>query len=198
MAEKKERNQKKVEFEEKKRHQKLVLERAKRIRALRREKEVEKAIEERKERLRKRAEAKQRGEKLRQEKAQARKASRKSKKDVFNEIERQEYSSEEFIELGVTHREYETLPTRKFLERKFWVNPSAYFIYSYIPGTIISVFAKEGKVVKEGKPLLILEAMKMQNFIEMPFEAKIKKVNVKEGEKIPKDFLMIELEPVVD
>jgi signal transduction histidine kinase len=34
-------------------------------------------------------------------------------------------------------------------------------------------------IVKEGDPLLILEAMKMQNRIEMPFTAKIKKINVK-------------------
>jgi len=38
--------------------------------------------------------------------------------------------------------------------------------------------------------------MKMQNKIEMPFTAKIKKINVKKGEQIPKDFLIFELEPV--
>jgi len=37
--------------------------------------------------------------------------------------------------------------------------------------------------------------MKMQNRIDMPFTAKIKKINVKAGERIPKDFLMIELMP---
>ncbi len=193
---KKERAKKRAELDEKKRHQRLVLERARRIRAIRKEKEAEKAVEEKKERLRKRAIAKQKGEELRKEKAEARKAKRKLKKDVFNEIERQEYSPEEFIQLGVTQREYETLPTRKFLERKFWINPSAYLIQSYIPGTIISILVKEGKTVKEGEPLLVLEAMKMQNFVEMPFKAKIKKINVKEGEKIPKDFVMIELEPI--
>ena len=36
--------------------------------------------------------------------------------------------------------------------------------------------------------------MKMQNKIEMPFDGIIKKINVKIGEKIPKNFLMIEIE----
>jgi biotin carboxyl carrier protein len=50
--------------------------------------------------------------------------------------------------------------------------------------------------VKEGAPLLILEAMKMLNRIEMPFTARIKKINVAVGERIPKETLMIELEAV--
>jgi len=102
----------------------------------------------------------------------------------------------EFVDFAVTARKYKTLLTEKYKKRKFWEGPSPYEIQSFIPGTIIQVFVKEGRVVKEGQPLLILEAMKMQNKIDMPFTAKIKKINVKQGEKIPKDFLMIELEPV--
>jgi len=38
--------------------------------------------------------------------------------------------------------------------------------------------------------------MKMLNRIEMPFTARIKKINVEVGLRIPKDSLMIELEAV--
>ena len=69
-------------------------------------------------------------------------------------------------------------------------------IQSWLPGTILEVFVKEGDVVEEGAPLLILEAMKMQNRIEMPFTARIKAINVEVGSRIPKDSLMIELEAV--
>lgn len=100
----------------------------------------------------------------------------------------------DFVDFAVTARKYKTLLTEKYKKRKFWEDPSPYEIQSYIPGTIIEVFVKEGKIVKEGEPLIILEAMKMQNRIDMPFTAKIKKINVTKGEKIPKDFLMIELE----
>ena len=76
------------------------------------------------------------------------------------------------------------------------MSPSAYEIQSFIPGTVIKIFVQEGDVVKEGDPLLILEAMKMQNRIDMPFTAKIKRIEIAEGERVAKDTLMIELENI--
>ncbi len=102
----------------------------------------------------------------------------------------------EYVDFAVTARKYKTQLTRKYLNRKIWVDPNPYEIQSFIPGTIIQISVKEGDVVKEGDPLLILEAMKMQNRIEMPFTARIKKINVAIGNRIPKDTLMIELEAV--
>lgn len=102
----------------------------------------------------------------------------------------------EYVEFAVTARKYNTLLTKKYSNRKQWVNPSPFEIQSIIPGTILNVFVKEGDVIKEGEPLLILEAMKMQNRIQMPFTARIKKINVVVGGRIPKDTLMIELEAV--
>lgn len=100
----------------------------------------------------------------------------------------------EFVQFAVTARKYKTLLTTKYKNRKVWVDPNPYEIQSFIPGTILEISVKEGETVKEGEPLLILEAMKMQNRIEMPFTAKIKKINVNVGDRIPKDTLMIELE----
>ena|ERR1035437_2564124 len=100
----------------------------------------------------------------------------------------------ELIEFAVTARKYKTLLTKKYKMRKFWENPSPFEIYSIIPGTIVEIFVKEGQLVEEGEPLLILEAMKMRNRIEMPFTAKIKSINVVKGVRIPKDSLLIELE----
>jgi biotin carboxyl carrier protein len=107
-----------------------------------------------------------------------------------------ETEKQEFVEFAVTARKYKTLLTKKYMNRKPWVNPSPYDIQSIIPGTILEIFVKEGEVVAEGEPLLILEAMKMQNRIQMPFTARIKKINVEIGVRIPKDSLMIELEAV--
>lgn len=100
----------------------------------------------------------------------------------------------EYVDFAVTARKYKTLLTKKYQDRKPWVNPSPYDIQSIIPGTIIDVFVKEGDLVKEGAPLLTLEAMKMINHIDMPFTARIKKINVEVGVRIPKDTLLIELE----
>lgn len=102
----------------------------------------------------------------------------------------------EYVDFAVTARKYKTLLTKKYQNRKPWVNPSPYEIQSIIPGTIVEISVKEGEIYKEGAPLLILEAMKMQNHIQMPFTARIKKINVEIGNRIPKDSLMIELESV--
>jgi len=88
---------------------------------------------------------------------------------------------------------YKTGLTKKFEKRKEWAAPNSKMIKAIIPGTIIDVFVKSGQNVKKGETLLILEAMKMQNQILMPFDGKIKKVFVKPDEKIPKHYLMLEL-----
>ncbi len=100
----------------------------------------------------------------------------------------------EFVNFAVTARKYKTLLTRKFQNRKVWVETNPFLIQSYIPGTIIQIPVKEGQVVKEGELLMIVEAMKMMNRVQMPFTAKIKKINVTVGNKVPKDMVMIELE----
>lgn len=101
-----------------------------------------------------------------------------------------------YEDFAVTARKYKTLLTKKFVNRKQWIDPNPNEVQSIIPGTILDIFVKEGEIVKEGEPLLILEAMKMQNRIQMPFTARIKKINVEIGVKVPKDSLMVELEAV--
>jgi pyruvate carboxylase len=91
---------------------------------------------------------------------------------------------------------YETTYTKKYLNRKVWAEPNLNHIKSYIPGTIIDVLVKEGQVLNSGESIIVLEAMKMYNDVQMPFKGKIVKINIEKGQKIPKDFLMIEIEPV--
>ncbi len=88
---------------------------------------------------------------------------------------------------------YRTKYNTKFEKRKIWKNPNPKKITSRIPGTIVKVYTKVGQEVKKGDPILILEAMKMKNKIIFHVDGKVKSVKVKEGEKIPKDYLMLEL-----
>ena len=90
---------------------------------------------------------------------------------------------------------YQTTYTKKYENRKVWAEPNFNHINSYIPGTVINILIKEGQKVAAGQSILLLEAMKMHNDIKMPFKGKILKVNVVIGQKIPKNFLMIEIEP---
>ncbi len=91
---------------------------------------------------------------------------------------------------------YQTTYNKKYENRKVWAEPNFNHINSYIPGTIIDILIKEGQKVAAGQSILILEAMKMYNDIKMPFKGKIVKINIEKGQKIPKNFLMIEIEPV--
>ncbi len=98
------------------------------------------------------------------------------------------------VDFQVQSLKYRTRVTKKFINRKKYEEPDPRQIKSYIPGTVIKIYGKRGKKLKKGNTILILEAMKMRNKILMPFDGKIKAIHVKEGEKIPKDFLMVELE----
>ena len=91
---------------------------------------------------------------------------------------------------------YQTTYNKKYENRKVWVEPNFNEIKSYIPGTIIDVLVKEGQVVKEHQSIIVLEAMKMYNDVQMPFKGKIVKINIEKGQKIPKGFIMMEIEPV--
>jgi len=89
---------------------------------------------------------------------------------------------------------YKTILTSKFENRKNWEAPDPRKLYSFIPGTILRILVKEGQEIKENQQVLVLEAMKMRNKVEFPIDGKVKKIYVKEGERIPKGFLMMEVE----
>jgi biotin carboxyl carrier protein len=63
-----------------------------------------------------------------------------------------------------------------------------------MPGLILEIRVKEGDAVSEDSPLLILEAMKMENVITSPREGVIKSISVKVGETVDKKQLLISFE----
>ena len=88
---------------------------------------------------------------------------------------------------------YRTQLSQKFENRKPWEPHNPKKISSLIPGTIIKIDVKVGQKVKAGDQMLVLEAMKMKNKILFQTEGIVKTIHVKEGEKIPKDSLMLEM-----
>jgi biotin carboxyl carrier protein len=94
----------------------------------------------------------------------------------------------------VNSRRYLTLLTRKFQKRKEWQRADPKEIRSFIPGSIIEIYAKPGQKMKAGEEVLILEAMKMYNKVEMPIDGVIKEINVKKGDRIPKNIVMFTIE----
>ncbi len=65
-----------------------------------------------------------------------------------------------------------------------------------MPGKVIKVAVTEGKSVKKGELLLIVEAMKMENNITSPFDATVTKISTKESEKVDADTILVELQPI--
>ncbi|MDR2650986.1 MAG: biotin/lipoyl-binding protein [Prevotellaceae bacterium] len=68
------------------------------------------------------------------------------------------------------------------------------YIKSFLPGTIVDIKTKTGDTVKKGDVLIIFDAMKMHNRIIATIDGKVKAVNVKQNDTVPKDFVMVELE----
>ena len=95
--------------------------------------------------------------------------------------------------LVIDGTKYRTRLNYKFENRRSWEYPDPRKVTSSIPGTIIKIFVEEGQEVKMGDQMMILEAMKMKNRIIFHADGNVKSIYVKEGERIPKDFLILEM-----
>ncbi len=63
-----------------------------------------------------------------------------------------------------------------------------------MPGLLLDIHVESGQEVKEDDPLLILEAMKMENVILSPRDGVIKAVSVTKGNAVDKGQLLVEFE----
>lgn len=63
-----------------------------------------------------------------------------------------------------------------------------------MPGLILEINVKANQEVKEDDPLLILEAMKMENIITSPRDGIIKSISVNKGDAVEKNQLLIEFD----
>ncbi|WP_047451861.1 biotin/lipoyl-containing protein [Alistipes sp. ZOR0009] len=100
----------------------------------------------------------------------------------------------EYIEFVVDDTVYETTVSKKYTNRKPWERPNPNLIVSFLPGTILELYVKEGDAIKAGEKMLLFEAMKMHTAINAPFNATVKSIKISVGDKVPKGELLIELE----
>jgi geranyl-CoA carboxylase alpha subunit len=62
-------------------------------------------------------------------------------------------------------------------------------------GRVVAVNARPGDTMEKGKPLVVLEAMKMEHGLNLPFAVVIKAVHVQAGAQVSPARLLVEFEP---
>lgn len=60
-----------------------------------------------------------------------------------------------------------------------------------MPGLVLDVIASEGVEVKKGDPVIVLEAMKMENIIKSPTDGLVSKINIKKGQAVEKNQVLV-------
>ena len=61
-----------------------------------------------------------------------------------------------------------------------------------MPGLIIDIKVAPGDTVKKGDPLLILEAMKMENVLKSPGDGQVQAIVVKKGDSVEKNQVLVQ------
>lgn len=95
-------------------------------------------------------------------------------------------------ELIIGNAVYKTKLTSKFINRARWIRPDERKVHAVIPGAIRKVMVKEGEEVDPGAPMLVLEAMKMENLVLSPMQGIVKKIHISAGDQVAKSQLLIE------
>ncbi len=63
-----------------------------------------------------------------------------------------------------------------------------------MPGKVIEIFVKEGEVLKANKPVLIMEAMKMENEMRTTRDVKVKQICIKQGDSVEAGAVLVKFE----
>jgi biotin carboxyl carrier protein len=61
-----------------------------------------------------------------------------------------------------------------------------------MPGLILDILVKVGDIIKKGDPVLVLEAMKMENIIKSPREGEVKAITVGIGTGVEKNQVLVQ------
>lgn len=67
-------------------------------------------------------------------------------------------------------------------------------LFAPVPGKIVDVFVKVGDAVDEGTPLVVLEAMKMENELRAPKKGRVSVVAVQKGDTAQRGQLLVGIE----
>ncbi|TXC85383.1 biotin/lipoyl-containing protein [Luteibaculum oceani] len=63
-----------------------------------------------------------------------------------------------------------------------------------MPGLVVDVLVEVGQELKDGEPVLILEAMKMENVLKATGDVKVKSIEVTKGRAVEKNQVLVNFE----
>ncbi len=89
--------------------------------------------------------------------------------------------------------------TRKLLKKfiqaaRGSTNGNSMKLKAPMPGLVVKHIAEVGDEVKKGDPVIIIEAMKMENALKANEAGRVKKILVEPGQPVEKDAVLVEFE----
>ena len=61
-----------------------------------------------------------------------------------------------------------------------------------MPGLVLKINVTEGQQITKGEPVLVLEAMKMENILKSPGDGTVKAIKIKKGQSVEKNQVLIQ------
>ena len=93
--------------------------------------------------------------------------------------------------LGTAHTVNVVDPRRKAL--RMASGAGAGLLKSSMPGRVVKVLVSEGDIVTRGQPVLVLEAMKMENELKAPMDGQVAHLFVADGDAVDTGAKLLEL-----
>jgi biotin carboxyl carrier protein len=95
--------------------------------------------------------------------------------------------------LGVHHEVAVIDPRRKALRMADAADSGA--VITQMPGRIIKILVELGQHVEKGEPVVVVEAMKMENQLKAPADGTVRAIRISEGALVDAKTTLIELDP---
>ncbi|MBI4925017.1 MAG: biotin/lipoyl-binding protein [Bdellovibrio sp.] len=67
-------------------------------------------------------------------------------------------------------------------------------IKAQMPGKVLKILIKEGQAITEGEPMIVIEAMKMENQVSSVHNGKVKKIFIEQGQAVETGEALVLLE----